>query len=302
MKLYLIWILLLCLSSCKYSSDCYSLTKVDRLFNSESEIIFENGNMELAIEKCTKTINRNPKNYVAFSNRAAFSFEYYKEMDSLSSYNIRKIYNDLEQSFLICPEYSQGYRNLISIAQQLSDFDTTIYYSRIYIDKFSGKENKLHFGRTLANFSFALQGTGNEHEAMKYANLAIQHAPGSLLAYIIRGYCFMNLRQFGKAFIDFDTARKIESSNFLATYCYGVCSQMSGNYPVAENYYQKAIQIDPKRAEPFRALGLMMLVKGDTLGACQNLRKAYFLNKPGDIRYLYVDHEEILKEINSNCQ
>lgn len=302
MKLYLIWILLLCLGSCKYSSDCYSLTRVDRLFNSESEIIFENGNMELAIEKCTKTINRNPKNYVAFSNRAAFSFEYYKEMDSLTSDNITAIYEDLKQSFFICPEYSQGYRNLITIAQQLVDYETAIHYSQIYIEKFSRTEKKLLYGKTLAHYSFALLGAGNGHDAVKYSNLAIQYEPENLLAYIVRGHCFMDQKQFGKAFIDFNTARKLDSLNYLALHSYGLCSKEIGNYTIAENYYQKAIEIDPKRAEPYRALGLIKLAKGDTLSACQHYRKAYGLNKPGDIRYLYIDHNNILNEINLICQ
>lgn len=263
----IIIILSILIISCT-SNDCLEISEKEYLEDKKAQKEYDLGNFQKAIEISNKSIENNPNNHIAYSNRATFLYSLCLEKGRLGQYNKQKIISDLEKSISLCPKFSKGYRNLIRLAYEFKDFDLVIKYTEEYNKKFK-KTSEL-----LTRLADACYEKERYKKGVSILNEAIDIEPIFNFAFVVRGKCFIKLNNYDKAINDLNEAIRRDSTFSLAYHERGFCYKKKEEYSLARRDYWKSLEVDSARIEPYFSLGTLEIEHGDTISGCGYYRLA----------------------------
>ena len=254
MKIIAPIILLIFLSSCQSKNKCIKLEERDFEINGKAEKEYESGNIENALKITNEAIKLNPKNYIAFSNRAAFIFEGISKRENLKEGERDLMVEDFKHSLEICDKFSKAQRNLIKLFYELKEFDNVIEYAEDYYKKFK-KSSEI-----LARLGDALYEKGEFEKAINYLDEALISDPVFNFSYIIRGKCYANLNEYDKAIDDLNKAIEIDSTWSLAYKERGYCYKKQNKKRLAQRDYFEALKVNPQNYESYFSLGVISVI------------------------------------------
>lgn len=297
MKIIVQIITLIFLSGCQKETKCVILNEHDLTLNNKSEKEYENGNIDNALEITEQAIKLNPKNYIAFSNRAAFNFEKVLRIGMVSMEIKKIIIDDFNHSLEICNKFSIAQRNLIKFFYYIKDYDMVINYSKDYNLKFEKSSE------VLTRLGDALLKKGDKERALKYLNDAININTISHFSYGIRGKCHVALGDYSRAIEDLNKSIEIDSTWSFAYQERGYSYKMQKKIKLAQKDYFKALDVDSLRIEPYYSLGVIEIEKGDSIEGCRyfqlamnNYKRNKSLDRPKKIEL------QIIKQQRKFCK
>lgn len=97
---------------------------------------------------------------------------------------------------------------------------------------------------------------------------------GTPEAYLDRGRCFLGINYYKEAYIDFNKAAKLDSSNSYAYFYRGTAALLLGGFDDAVSDFKKALSFDSEDFDALLGLAITYLRQGDTNYAKLNFQKA----------------------------
>ncbi len=194
------------------------------------------------------TIHRNPKAWIAWSNRGALY---------LSRGDYEQTIRDSNEAIRLNPKVADAYNNRGGAyaskgdyKQAIQDFDKAIeldynqpqaYYNRAsaYLDK------------------------GKYNHAIRDFDKAIKLNPGFAMAYNNRGIVYSHKGEYKQAIGDYSKAIELNPSYADVCYNRGVVYRLKGAYDLAIRDLNRAIELDPSHAKAYYNRGLTYRIKGE---------------------------------------
>lgn len=161
-----------------------------------------------------------------------------------------------------------------------------IEYLEFYNSKWKKRSNLLTKG---GEAKFRL---GEIEESLKYLNEAIELDSSEAMAYIFKGKCFINRKEWNKAMESLNIGLSIDSLS-LGFHERGYVNKEMGNVDAAIQDYQTAISLYDERFESYVGLGQIEINRKNVNLACQYFKKA---------EELKGDSETVKKWLNKYCQ
>jgi tetratricopeptide (TPR) repeat protein len=264
--------------------------------------LFKLGKTEESIEKLNKSIELNPKNWIAYLDRGDAYKKLGKNKDALTDYgtvvensdryradahNSRGIIymgsKDYDRAFAEFnraisenPKYYQAYNNRGFCRSQNKSYDDAIsdYNEAIRLNP--------DFMLAYSNRGFAYYNNHNYKKAVSDFSKAIELDPMDADSYNGRGISFQALNSYERAFPDFNKAIEIDPGFSGAYLNRGIAYYEKEDNDNAISDYSKAIELNPTNPRTYFNRGLAYYKKGDKSSAGSDWQKAVDLDKDGD--------------------
>ena len=226
-------------------------------------IKFHEGNLyQKALECFNKSIEINPKNFIAYSNRGLIKM-FLKDQGGAIL--------DFDQSIKLNPtDYAYMNRGSIKMSLKdvvggLADYDQAILLNPKSINAFN-------------NRGIAKKNAGDFKGALMDHNTAIQLSPNNPSTYVNRGILKDTMGDFEGAIIDFDYAIKLNPKLIESFSNRGNTKLNMLNYEEAILDFNKAIELNPRAEVNFYNRGIAKEAISDTEGAYSDFNRVIALN------------------------
>lgn len=258
--------------------------------NLEHEKLFNKGKLEEAIAVVEDFIEKDSNNYVAINYLGAYKYSLCKKRGCTLE-ELKEVYDLYKKSIELCKDYRIGIFNTIEVLAELSktkyeNDHEIIEYLEFYNSKWKKRSNLLTKG---GEAKFRL---GEIEESLKYLNEAIELDSSEAMAYIFKGKCFINRKEWNKAMESLNIGLSIDSLS-LGFHERGYVNKEMGNVDAAIQDYQTAISLYDERFESYVGLGQIEINRKNVNLACQYFKKA---------EELKGDSETVKKWLNKYCQ
>ena len=156
---------------------------------------------------------------------------------------------------LACVEFDQQDYNA-AVTDYTKVIKLNSYYPKVYTLRASAYEALKEYKKAIEDYTIAV------------------YVFGTPEAYMNRGQLFLGINYYKEAYIDFNKATSLDSSNPFAFFYRGTAALMLGGFDDAENDFKKALSFDSNDFDAMLGLSITYLRKGNTNLAKLNFEKA----------------------------
>lgn len=246
------------------------------MYNFSGVISLVIGEYKLAKRDFNKAIKLTPNNAILYKKRAEAEFGLNNFNGCIADCNIALKLNRSDAEIYQIrskAEYKKNdFTNAIKDCDKAISLDAnnhSYYYLRGLI-----KEKTKDYINAIIDFTKAIDINSNSEK------------PVLINAYRERAQCKMQLNDYRGAITDFKTHTEIDSNDVSTYINIGSCNNNIDNNWEAINYYNKAIEMNPKIPEIYLYLGLTQLKMNKIDEACQSWSKAGELGFPKAYEYI----------------
>ena len=266
-------------------------TSHDWLIRASSE--YYKGNYEETIEYLNKSIDKDPKSAMAYSNRGIIYYYLREHEKGIEDYN---------KAIELDPNYARAYYNrgciyteLKEYEKALADYDKSIELDPKGASAYNNRGNtysKLkEYEKALADYDKSIELDANyampyNNRASTYSKLkeyeraladydkAIELDPNYADAYANRGATYFGLEEYEKALADYDKAIELAPNKAQAHNNRAITYHKLKEYEKALGDYDKAIEVDPGYISAYENIAELLIFMGNYDMAIGKIGKA----------------------------
>ena len=200
---------------------------------------------------------------------------------------LKEVYDLYKKSIEICGDFRIGYFNIVEVLSEMSktkyeNDDEIVKYVEFYNSTWKKRSDLLTKGGA------ALYRLGRIEESLNYFNEAIALDSTEASAYIFKGKCFADRKEWDKAMAFFNSGLSLDSLSW-GFHERGCVNQELGHIEDAIQDYQTAISLYDKHFESYIGLGRIEINRNNVALACQYFQKAKELERENEIARLWID-------------
>lgn len=248
------------------------------IYNLEGLALFQLRQFDASLQAFNKSIEKNPKNFYPYQNRALVYLENkdFEKMIENSHIGLKLKPNSFE--FLLWR--GRGYQELQKRSEALQDYlqamktnanNTTLlsYLGQLYVELGEYSKGLQILDQTIqANFKtvdvyywrgVAKYNLKKPQEAVKDLGLALALNPNHLNSYWKRSAIYYELQQFAPSLDDYTKIIQLEPSSSLAYHERGLCELQLQQYENALNDFNMALKLDPSYSNVYNSRGILFL-------------------------------------------
>jgi tetratricopeptide (TPR) repeat protein len=207
-----------------------------------------NASGEEGIAACSRLIARNPRDPVAYNNRA---------LHHRRSGDVDRAIADLDRAIRLDPAYAIAWSNRCRVYNDKGEHDRAI----ADCDRAIGLDPR--YARAWDHRGFAYAGKGDYDHAIADYDRAIWLDPDYAVAYGNRGHAYRAKRDYDRAILDYDQAIRLDPKLAHAWNGRGVSYRRKGDSDRAVADYDQAIRVNPANAVFYDNRGYVYSTKGD---------------------------------------
>lgn len=225
-----------------------------------------------AIELYDEAIRVNPKNAIAYGNRALAHSYLTEYAEAIEDNNI---------AVSLDPKYAGAFRNRGTAYAELDNHQQALkdYIKAIELDP---NDSIAYFNRGKSYVKL-----GQHAQAIQDYDKATELNPSDAAAYFNRGNSYDDLKQYEQAIQDYSKAVELNPKYASAYYNRGISHRKQNQYEQAIQDYNKAIELDPNNSDVFNSRAFAYAYINEFDKAVFDAEKALSL-KPDDPYFLHT--------------
>ena len=250
----------------------YSWCQTFKEFEERAQLLYKNGDLELAIIEYSKALLFFPKNPIAYYNRGVYNLEFYELETAIIDFK-----KSIKYDF---PEPAYPLTNIGTCFSELGNLDSAL----VYFDQ--SLEIEPEFFSVLKDKVLVLFKLGKLDQAIENFNQALKIEPKYAAALAGRGQVFQDLGELKKAEKDYSTAISLDKTSYDSFNNRGNVRKELGNIEDAIIDYEKAIELYPEYFLTYFNLGVIFGNVKDYDKAVWYYSKSIELNPYDESSYL----------------
>ncbi len=149
-------------------------------------------------------------------------------------------------------------------------------------------------GRTYIELAWQLVNHGRHENALEVLSEMPENQPEDLLKkkLLLEGYCQEGKGNYAAAKKCCDWVLECESENAKALNLYGILAYRNGDKATAEQYFTRAIELNPEYGEPHTNLGAIVWEQGTPIMALEHYERGFTIS-PNDSDVANTYHEAV---------